>query len=180
MAISYELARSDRKTIGIYVKPNGDVIVRAPRRASVKSIERFVQSKADWIETALQKLASRPTLPKLTDEERKELMAHAKETIPPLVEEIASKLGISYGRVTIRLQHTRWGSCSAKGNLNFNALLMFAPREVMLYVIVHELCHRRELNHSKAFWALVASVMPSYRSCEQWLKENGTALMSRL
>jgi len=180
MAISYQLVRSDRKTIGIEVKPNGDVIVRAPRRAPSALIERFVDEKTAWIERALANIASRPSLPPLTDAERDKLIVSAKAAIPARVKEIASRLGISYGRVTIRCQHTRWGSCSAKGNLNFNALLMLTPPAVLDYIIVHELCHRKELNHSARFWVLVASAMPDYKACERWLKENGTLLMRRL
>jgi predicted metal-dependent hydrolase len=87
---------------------------------------------------------------------------------------------VSYGRITIRNQKTRWGSCSGKGNLNFNCLLMLAPPEVLDYVVVHELCHRREMNHSPRFWALVEQVLPDWRQRRQWLKTHGDALMRRM
>ena len=177
--IPYPLVRSDRKTIGIEIKRDGTVIVRAPYRMSAKAIERFVDEKADWIEKTLQKVASCPTLPPMTDEEKQALIERAKTVIPARVEEIAATMGIEYGRVTIRCQRTRWGSCSVKGNLNFNALLAGMPSGIMDYVIVHELCHRRQLNHSARFWALVASVMPDYRERERWLKDHGASLMSR-
>ncbi|MDY3888895.1 MAG: M48 family metallopeptidase, partial [Agathobacter sp.] len=86
------------------------------------------------------------------------------EYIPKRVAYFADIMGVDYGRITIRMQKTRWGSCSSKGNLNFNCLLMLAPPEVIDYVVVHELCHRKEMNHSKAFWREVERVLPDYRS----------------
>jgi len=87
---------------------------------------------------------------------------------------------VTYGRITIRNQKTRWGSCSSKGNLNFNCLLMLAPPEVLDYVVVHELCHRMEMNHSKRFWSLVETVLPDYREQEKWLKGEGAVLLRRM
>ena len=89
-------------------------------------------------------------------------------------------MGVDYGQITIRSQKTRWGSCSSKGNLNFNCLLLLAPPEVLDYVVVHELCHRKEMNHSPRFWAEVARVMPDYKVRRKWLKDNGNGLMQLL
>ena len=89
-------------------------------------------------------------------------------------------MGVRYGRITIRNQHTRWGSCSAQGNLNFNCLLMLCPEAVRDYVVIHELCHRLELNHSEKFWTEVERVMPDYKIHRKWLKDNGTSLIARL
>ena len=116
----------------------------------------------------------------LTREQLEELKKEAALLIPERVRWYATRLGISYGRVTIRAQRSRWGSCSSKGNLNFNCLLMLAPREVIDSVIVHELCHLRELNHSPAFWELVYRAMPDYKSRDRWLKEHGRELMACL
>ena len=85
----------------------------------------------------------------------------------------AARMKVSYGRITIRDQKTRWGSCSSRGNLNFNWRLLLMPERVMDYVIVHELAHRREMNHSAAFWQIVETYLPDYRERRQWLKENG-------
>ena len=82
----------------------------------------------------------------------------------------------AYGRISIREQKTRWGSCSSKGNLNFNWRLILAPEEVLNYVVVHELAHRREMNHSKAFYAIVESVLPDYRTARKWLRDKGQTL----
>ena len=88
----------------------------------------------------------------------------------------ARLIGVTYGRISIREQKTRWGSCSSKGNLNFNWRLIFAPEEVVDYIVVHELAHRKEMNHSRAFYNVVASVLPDYKVQEKWLKENGEKL----
>ena len=88
----------------------------------------------------------------------------------------AEKLGVSYGKITLRQQKTRWGSCSSEKNLNFNWKLILAPPEVLDYVVVHELCHLKEMNHSKAFWDEVGKVMPEYETYKLWLKENGWKL----
>lgn len=92
----------------------------------------------------------------------------------------AKQIGVTYGRITIRNQKTRWGSCSSKGNLNFNCLVMLTPLEVIDYVVVHELCHRKEMNHSKAFWAEVEKVLPNYKEQVKWLKENGGQIIGRM
>ena len=88
----------------------------------------------------------------------------------------ARKMGVTYGRITIREQKTRWGSCTSEGNLNFNWRLIFAPEKVLDYAVVHDLSHRKEMNHSPAFYAVVASVMPEYKACEKWLRDNGATL----
>ena len=176
--MDYTLIRSSRKTISIQLSPTGEVVVRAPNRMPKRDIERFVDSKRGWIEGHLRKLPE--AQPKLTDTELRELARHAKEVLPEIAAYYAPLVGVDYGRITIRAQRTRWGSCSAKGNLNFNRLLVLCPLEVLDYVVVHELCHRREMNHSAAVWAEVEKYCPDYRIHREWLKENGAALISRL
>ena len=88
----------------------------------------------------------------------------------------ASVMKVTYGRISIREQKTRWGSCSSKGNLNFNWRLIFAPEEVLDYIVVHELAHRREMNHSQAFYDIVESVLPEYKKEQKWLREHGESL----
>ncbi len=89
-------------------------------------------------------------------------------------------MGVDYGRITIRAQRSRGGRCSGRGNLSFNCLLVLTPEKVRDYVVVHELCHRLEMNHSRAFWSQVERVMPDYRVQKAWLKEHGSALIRRL
>ena len=176
--MEYTLIRSSRKTISVQLSPTGEVVVRAPSRMPMRDIARFLEEKRDWIETHLRKLSE--VQPKLTDTELGTLARHAKEVLPEIVARFAPLVGVDYGRVTIRAQRTRWGSCSARGNLNFNCLLMLTPDDVMEYVVVHELCHRKEMNHSARFWAEVERVIPSYRESRRWLKENGGGLIGRL
>lgn len=117
---------------------------------------------------------------RFTNEEIHEMADMALKVIPERVKYYAEILGVTYGRITIRNQKTRWGSCSSKGNLNFNCLLMCAPPEVIDSVVVHELCHLKQMNHSKAFYAEVLKVFPNYYKCHDWLKENGGALIKRM
>ena len=175
--IPYTLIRSDRKSIGIQITADG-VVVRAPKRLSAAEIERFVQSKRSWIEGHLSKIPA--PQPKFTQEEIEALAQKALTVIPDRVRHFAPIVGVSYGRITIRSQRSRWGSCSGKGNLNFNCLLMLAPEAVADYVIIHELCHLVQHNHSKAFWDLVAQTMPDYAAYRQWLKTHGKSLIGRL
>lgn len=87
--------------------------------------------------------------------------------------------GGNYTSITIRDQKTRWGSCSSNGNLNFNWRLIFAPENVIDYVVVHELAHRKQMNHSPAFYAVVESVLPDYREPQEWLRKNGMTLWQK-
>ena len=174
------ILRSDRRTLALEITPAGEVLVRAPRRMSEGRIRAFVASRQGWLEKHLALLGQREALPRLTPPELEALKAEAKPLLLSMAEALAPKLGVSFGRVTVRAQRTRWGSCSNKGNLNFNALLLLAPAEVQEYVVVHELAHRREMNHSPRFWALVEGVVPDWRERRAWLKKNGAALLARL
>lgn len=178
--ISYRIVRSDRKTLSLEITAQGEVLVRAPRRLSGAAIARFVRSKEGWLRSRLAKYQSCPALPVLTEGEMESLRQKAREEFAALTAQWAPRLGVTYGKITIRAQKSRWGSCSAQGNLNFNCLLMLAPAEVREYVAVHELCHRRHMNHSAQFWATVADALPDYERCRKWLKENGAALLARL
>ena len=176
--IHYRLVRSSRKTISIQIMPNAEVVVRAPNRMPKAAIEAFLLEKRNWLEKHLAKQI--PPLSAFTDVQIDALVQRAKSAIPERVAYYAPVVGVTYGRITIRSQRTRWGSCSSRGNLNFNCLLMLAPEQVVDYVVVHELCHRKEMNHSPRFWAEVERILPDYRQSKRWLKENGQSLMGRL
>jgi len=178
--ISYTLIRSSRKTISIQIKPSGEVEVRCPKRCSKRDVDAFVISREAWIRKHLEAIAAKPKEPVLSTEALYSLAEQAAQVLPDRVRFFAEKMGLSHGRITIRSQRTRWGSCSAKGNLSFNCLLMLAPAEVQDYVVIHELCHRKEMNHSAAFWAEVEKFCPDYRVHRKWLKDNGGTLISRL
>jgi predicted metal-dependent hydrolase len=181
--ITAELIRSKRKTISIEVRSTG-IVVRAPRWASRSEIQRFLLRKESWIRKHQQIVASRQEqkelLPPFTEEELRELTEQAKRVIPAKVEYYAARIGVDYGRITIRHQKTRWGSCSGKGNLNFNCVLMLFPEEIIDNVVVHELCHRKYMDHSKRFYAEMEKAFPQYRECRRWLRENGSVQLSRL
>ena len=170
-----KLIRSKRKTIAIEVRVDGSVIVRAPLKVSEKAINQFVGEKADWIAKSLKKMEKRrdenAVIEAMSDLDIKVLTDRAKRIIPPKVKAYAEIIGVDYGRITIRMQKSRWGSCSYKGNLNFNCLLMRMPEEVIDYVVVHELCHRKEMNHSDRFWAEVEKVLPDYKKRRKYLKD---------
>lgn len=185
MTMETSIIRSNRRTISIEVTPDCEVIVRAPRRASYKDIERILKEKESWINKTVEKLKKRQEeydallIEPLTEEELKRLAKRALEVIPKRVEYYAEIIGVTYGRITIRSQKSRWGSCSSKGNLNFNCLLMLTPDEVIDYVVVHELCHRKQMNHSKAFWLEVSKVLPDYKKSVRYLKDEGGNIMRR-
>ena len=178
-----QVIRSSRKTMAIEIRPDLSVIVRVPMRTTDRQVRQFVTEKEDWIRSHLEKVRQRneekAALVPLSMGEIETLADQALRVIPPKVEIFAKKIGVTYGRITIRNQKTRWGSCSGKGNLNFNCCLMQAPEEILDYVIVHELCHRLEMNHSPAFWAKVETVLPDYKQRRKWLKVHGRELMNK-
>jgi predicted metal-dependent hydrolase len=176
--ISYTLIRSSRKTLSLEVRPDGTVTVRAPRRLSEKAIRDFVASKEAWLRGKLQKYES--PLPPLTAAELAQLKQQAKEDLSRRVSFWAPQVGVNFERIIIRAQRTRWGSCSNGGNLNFNCLLMLSPPEIRDYVVIHELCHRKHMNHSPGFWSEVAKHCPDYARHRKWLKDRGGALIARL
>ena len=178
--ISYRIIKSKRKTIGLEIR-NKEVIVRAPMFFSARRIEQFVNEHRNWIERHLAKIQAQEDAAQqkgsLSEEQIRALVLKAKKVIPERVQYYAPLIGVTYGRITIRCQKTRWGSCSSKGNLNFNCLLMLTPPEVLDSVVVHELCHRKHMNHSQQFYAEVLRVFPEYRKWHRWLKVNGAVLL---
>ena len=171
---TYELIRAKRRSMSLKVDLDGTITVRAPYRTPVQTADWFVEGHRDWIEVRLRAgariMAERPSY---TDRERAEGRNQAAEVITARCRYYAPVMGVSYGTVTIREQKTRWGSCSTKGNLNFNWKLVLMPLEILDYVVVHELAHRIQMNHSAAFWAEVGKILPDYKERRQWLKVNG-------
>jgi len=181
--MDYTIIRSNRRSLSITIDPDANLIVRAPRRMSDRTIAAFVASKRDWIEKHMEKVrkraAKREEVPEFTEEERKALTKKARKMILEKVAYYAPIVGVTYGRIAIRKQRTVWGSCSSKGNLNFNYLLALMPDEVVDYVVVHELCHRKEMNHSPRFWAEVEKVIPDHKTLRKWLKEEGSVYLGK-
>lgn len=181
--LQIQIIYSKRKSVAIELRMDG-ILVRAPIGMQEREIYAFLKKKRNWIESHLVKMQERRNalenvLP-FTKDEIRELANRAVIVIPEKVKYYAPIAGVDYGKITIRCQRSRWGSCSGKGNLNFNCLLLLFPDEVIDYVVVHELCHRKHMNHSAAFYAEVARVFPEYRRCQKWLKEHGGFYLDRL
>ena len=176
------LIRARRKTLSIRITQEGNLEIRAPLGMPKGEIEAFLKEKAQWIEThrakVLAEYAQGQEAP-LGEGEILTLAEQMRQRLPEKLNRHAASMGVTFGRVTIRCQQTRWGSCSSRGNLNFNCLLMLAPEEVLDYVVVHELAHRKQMNHSALFWQEVARECPNYKKSLRWLKDRGGALLSR-
>lgn len=192
MKYETEVIRSNRRTVSISITREGKVLVRAPYHLSTWQLRKLLEEKEKWIEKHMQKLSERGNTfntdgeivdderEKLTEEEQKLYIKEARKLFTERTNHYAPIVGVTYNRIAIKSQKTRWGSCSSKGNLNFNYLLYFAPLEILDYVVVHELCHRKEMNHSKAFWALVEKVIPDYKERRKWLREHGKELEAKI
>lgn len=172
MDITYQWIRSRRKTIAIQIDREGQVIVRTPYGITKRQVEEFLDEKKDWILQTRQRVEKRKTeqIP-ISEEVRREGIERAKRIFPERTAYFAKRMGVDYGRITIREQKTRWGSCSSKGNLNFNWKLVLLDPELLDYVVVHELAHRREMNHSVVFWKVVEAELLDYRERRRRLKE---------
>ena len=177
----FRVIRSNRRTMSATIK-DGIVVVRAPLRLPDNEIIRFLKEHENWIKKNLAKY--REMEEQMGDpislDEIKALAEKALKEIPPVVKHYAELIGVSYGRITVRNQTTKWGSCTAKGNLNFNCLLMLAPREVLESVVVHELCHRKYMDHSRKFYEEILRIFPDYHKWDKWLKDNGGILINRM
>lgn len=146
--------------------------MRTPYGITKRQVEEFLDEKKDWLLQTRQRVEKRKTeqIP-ISEEVRREGIERAKRIFPERTAYFAKRMGVDYGRITIREQKTRWGSCSSKGNLNFNWKLVLLDPELLDYVVVHELAHRREMNHSVAFWKVVEAELPDYRERRRRLKE---------
>ena len=174
--ISYEIFYSNRKTLAVQIRADGSVVVRAPKRMAKYKIEAFLREKQDWIVTHRKKTleaVEKKQENRLNDEEQKAAIQKAGRMLAEKTARYAREMGVTYGRITIREQKTRWGSCSSAGNLNYNWKLVRMPEKVMDYVVIHELAHRKEMNHSARFYQIVEQQMPDYRIWQKWLKEHG-------
>lgn len=177
------IIRSSRKTLSLQIK-NGEIVVRAPLKMKDREIYKFISLKKDWIEKHLAEFNERQkelnNVQPFTKEEIAALTKKAKEIIPERVKLYAPKIGVTYNRITIRCQRTRWGSCSSKGNLNFNCLLVLFPTEIIDSVVVHELCHRKHMNHSQQFYKEIDKVFPEYKNRHTQLNKTGSIYLNRI
>jgi predicted metal-dependent hydrolase len=183
MLFTYELKESARaKKLRITVHADGSVVVTKPKRVSVARAEKFLASRQAWVEevrTKLMKKAERRRregggveLPKVRvgSAAQKVTVKRARALVHVRLPELNRAYGFTYGNISIRNQKTRWGSCSAKRNLSFNYRIAFLPPNLADYLLVHELCHTKEMNHSAKFWALVEKTTPDYQKLRKQLR----------
>lgn len=171
-----EIRRSPRARRWRLVAPWGEPArLTVPPRMARAEIERVLEEQGPWIAAQRRRQVPRLDLPPVTERRAR---ARVRALVTALAEEEAPRIGVRYERIRIAGQRTRWGSCSARGTLSFNWRLALAPLEVTDYVVVHELCHLRQRNHSRAFWALVEQHRPGYRAPRAWLREHGSELLA--
>ncbi len=169
--MEYRVVYSKRKTISLCIK-DCELVVRAPYGTKKQRIDSVVISHRDWIAKHLEKQRIKnEKYGQLTDENIAALKKTAKELLPQKVAYYANLMGLKYGRITITSAKTRFGSCSSKGNLSFSFRLMLYPEEAIDYVVVHELAHLVELNHSPRFYKVVENILPDYKERVKLLKK---------
>ena len=169
--MNYEIIYSKRKTISLVIK-EGSLIVRAPIGTKQSKIRDLVESHRSWIEKSIVKTIARAEADKISKEEEKKLRKAAKAILPVKTKYYAQKMGLKYGRITITGAKTRFGSCSSEGNISYSFRLMRFPNDAIDYVVVHELAHLVEMNHSQKFWDIVASVFPDYKDRRKLLRQS--------
>lgn len=170
--MEYRIIRSSRRTVALEVKQDGSLIVRANHHTPLSSIETFVRQNAEWIEKAKARAARKAEAhPEPTEEEVKRLKQRAHDILPAKVAHYAPLVGVKPTAVHITSAKTRFGSCSGKNSISFSWRLMAYPEEAVDYVVVHELCHIKEHNHSIKFYAEIAKVLPDYQERIKSLKK---------
>lgn len=172
MSFSYTLKHTARaKRLRITIYRDASVVVTAPKRASTELIERFITEKSSWIQEKREQFLRNP----IQIQKLKGNYTRDKEIARKIVEAKVAQYNKIYNfpvkKIVIRNQKTRWGSCSRKGNLNFNYKIALIPERLAEYIVVHELCHLGEFNHSKRFWNLVAQTIPEYKELRKELKK---------
>ncbi|MEE8638122.1 MAG: M48 family metallopeptidase [Candidatus Margulisiibacteriota bacterium] len=173
-----KLIRSNRRSVCLIVTEKAELVIRAPHRFPEARILRFVEQKRRWIERKIAEISSRPRRLVLSQAEKQAWRELARNRIPERCKYFSDLTGLRPRSIRITEANKRWGSCGARGGLNFSWRLILAPPEVIDYVIVHELVHLVERNHSKHFWRRVAEVLPDYKIHRRWLKVKGYLLSS--
>lgn len=156
------------------IKAGGQIVVTSPKRISQRYVEKFLLAKADWLLETLKKYEA--VSPKPKADTRAEYLVYkkvAEKLITERLQHFNTIYGFSWNRVSVRNQTTRWGSCSKKGNLNFSYKLALLPQRLSDYIVVHELCHLKEMNHSPRFWKLVEVTIPDYVARRKELRRIG-------
>jgi len=170
--LKYTLKKYKRsKSVKLLIRANGELIITAPIRVSQKYVRNFVYKHKDWIYKKLQTLSLTETIdPKIEQTEYYNYKARARELVQESIQKINMHYNFKYNKIFIRNQKTRWGSCSSKGNLNFSYKLALIPNHLLEYIVVHELCHLKEMNHGPNFWRLVEETVPDYKEARRELR----------
>ncbi len=175
--INYTLKLSLRaKRLRLAVYPDGSLVVTKPRLLSIEIVEKFLHEKENWLISRITSFKNTKIDPLnlLTRRDYLNNREKAREIITARAKFFSEIYNFKYKQINIRDQKTRWGSCSRSGNLNFNFRLLYLSSESRDYVVVHELCHLKEFNHSRAFWGLVAREVPNFRELRAKLKKGGS------
>ena len=168
--MEYKVVYSKRKTISISIE-NCTPIIKAPVGTDDDTLRKIVLKHSSWIDKHIKLQEKKRSMFKdLTDEDIKLLKKAAKKYFIEKTEYFAKIMGIDYGRITITSAQKRFGSCSSRGNISYSYRLMLYQEAAREYVIVHELAHRREMNHSKRFYDIIAKTMPDYKNRKRLLK----------
>ena len=173
--MEYRVIRSARRTLALQIEKNGGLVVRAPFHTTDARIATFVSEHTDWVERQRARIAER-TLPPLSAAEIAMLRARAEADLPTRTARWAERMGVSYTRVTITSAQKRFGSCNSRGGIAYSYRLMQFPESVIDYVVVHELAHRREMNHSARFYAIIEQQLPDYRERIKLMKSTPRAM----
>lgn len=167
----YKIVRSNRRTLALEIKKNGEIIVRSPKHTPLDTILKFVSDHEGWLLKNLQKVLERKAnFSEPTEQEIVELKRKAKDILPKKVEFYSALTGLTCQGVKITSAKTRFGSCNGKNSICFSYHLMRYPEEAIDYVVLHELAHTKHHDHSKRFWGLVAQYMPDYKKRRELLK----------
>jgi predicted metal-dependent hydrolase len=166
------------KRLKLIIRSDASIVVSAPARMSEKRASKFLLEKADWILERIEffQKQNKGKQIKTTKKDYLKQKEKARTLILQKLEELNKFYKFRYNRISIRNQKTRWGSCSRKGNLNFNYRIIYLPEKLANYIIVHELCHLREMNHSSRFWNLVAKTFPAHKLLRKELKKESLTL----
>ena len=170
MDFSYTVKQSARsRSVRVAVHPDGAVVVTASKLFSERAIERFIEKHRDWIQSRTKK-ALRRTVLRISQRDVPELKHRARTLIEARLHYFNTVYGYTYKTIRIGAQKTRWGSCSRTGTISFNYKIAALPTHLADYIVVHELAHLGEMNHSKSFWALVARTIPDSATCRKELR----------
>ena len=169
--MEYKLIRSGRRTLAVEISRKGEIIVRAPYMTSIEQIENFIESNRSRIEKAVEREKRRTPSYSANEPEAQGLRQLAEKIIPPKVEYFSNIMGVTPESVRITSAQKRFGSCSSRGHICFSFNLVQYSDDLIDYVVVHELSHLVELNHSRRFWKIVEKYIPDYKERRERLRE---------